>query len=154
MIRLDGEASQSEKQKAGDVVRNHFFASKGVVSYEKIKVEPDPDLTFFCNGGDALSAVMGALSLNESGVVNGWGIHQGDVLLVPDTDVHWGDPVNTSSKIGQDLADIGEVLISNEVYQGLCADFKGCRGNFTFEQKDMTASGVGFKAWRVKQKNK
>ena len=33
--------------------------------------------------------------------VSGFGLHLGDLLLIPETDVHWGDAVNTASKLGQ-----------------------------------------------------
>ncbi len=32
--------------------------------------------------------------------VTGFGIHMGEMLFIKGTDVHWGDPVNTSSKLG------------------------------------------------------
>jgi len=34
-------------------------------------------------------------------------MHSGLLLFVPGTDIHWGDPVNTSSKLGQDTAKDG-----------------------------------------------
>jgi len=33
------------------------------------------------------------------------------MLFIEGTDIHWGDPVNTSSKLGQDIAESGEILI-------------------------------------------
>ena len=44
-----------------------------------------------------------------------FGVHQGNMIFVPGTDVHWGDPVNTSSKLGQDIAKNGEILITTPV---------------------------------------
>ena len=32
--------------------------------------------------------------------VTGYGIHEGSLLFIEGTDIHWGDPVNTSSKLG------------------------------------------------------
>lgn len=51
--------------------------------------------------------------------VRGWGVHHGSLLLVPGTDVHWGDPVNTASKLGQDIASDGQILISDAVFRSL-----------------------------------
>ena len=34
--------------------------------------------------------------------MQGWGVDVGDLLVIPGTDVHWGDAVNTASKLGQD----------------------------------------------------
>ena len=44
-------------------------------------------------------------------------MHSGELLLIKGTDVHWGDPVNTASKLGQDLAEGGQVLVSEPVHQ-------------------------------------
>ena len=41
------------------------------------------------------------------------------MIFVPGTDVHWGDPVNTSSKLGQDIAKDGEILITTSVYKSV-----------------------------------
>ena len=41
------------------------------------------------------------------------------MIFVPGTDVHWGDPVNTASKLGQDLARGGQVLLSSTVHEEL-----------------------------------
>ena len=37
-------------------------------------------------------------------------------LVIPGTNVHWGDAVNTSSKLGEDIADNGDILISEEAW--------------------------------------
>jgi class 3 adenylate cyclase len=49
--------------------------------------------------------------------VSGYGIHQGEILFFQGTDIHWGDPVNTSSKLGQDLAQDGDILIMPCIYE-------------------------------------
>ena len=36
----------------------------------------------------------------EKVVVTGYGIHTSDMLIIPGTDIHWGDAVNTASKLG------------------------------------------------------
>jgi hypothetical protein len=48
-----------------------------------------------------------------------FGVHTGNMIFVPGTDVHWGDPVNTSSKLGQDIAKNGEILITTPVYKAV-----------------------------------
>lgn len=52
-------------------------------------------------------------------VVTGYGVHVGSLLFVEGTDVHWGDPVNTASKLGQDLAESGDILVSPAVAAAL-----------------------------------
>ena len=43
------------------------------------------------------------------------------MLIIPGTDVHWGDPVNTASKLGQDVASGGQLLISAAAHDELLA---------------------------------
>ena len=38
------------------------------------------------------------------------------MIFVEGTDIHWGDPVNTASKLGQDLATNNDLLISSVVH--------------------------------------
>lgn len=47
---------------------------------------------------------IGVSDIKDKVKVSGYGIHSGELLYIPDTDVHWGDPVNTASKLGQDTA--------------------------------------------------
>jgi len=60
----------------------------------------------------------------ESAYVKGYGIHEGNILFMPNTDVHWGDPVNTASKLGQDLATDGDMLVSDLVYKAVVNDVR------------------------------
>jgi len=36
----------------------------------------------------------------------------GNLLYIPGTDIHWGDPVNTSSKLAEDTASNGEFFVT------------------------------------------
>ena len=59
------------------------------------------------------------------------------MLFIPDSNIHWGDPgtffftvsllisVNTSSKLGEDLAQGGVIYISMPAYQALEENFRG-----------------------------
>ena len=78
--------------------------------------------------------------------VDSIGVHCGSVLLVPGTDIHWGvraakdascqhvstqpvhcislhpvcqDPVNTASKLGEDIGRVGMILLSKEVHDSM-----------------------------------
>ena len=60
-------------------------------------------------------------------LATGYGIHTGSLFVVKDTNIHWGDPVNTASKLGEDLAVDGQVIITSaikEAVEGTCA--RGC----------------------------
>lgn len=149
LFRLNGESSEAERLQAIEAVHGSLDGASGVVRYEDVDVQADPGLIFFKTSGDALRAVMVACKNCDGAVVTGWGIHQGDVLLVPGTDVHWGDPVNTASKIGQDLAEPGEVLVSALAHQELPSDILEA---YDFTEKEVTASGVEFHPFRVEEK--
>ena len=69
------------------------------------------------------------------------------MIFVPGTDVHWGDPVNTSSKLGQDVAKDGEILITTPVYKAIerQAVLKQCE----FAPRKFTKSRVEFTCFSV-----
>eukprot|EP01102_Stenamoeba_stenopodia_P018910 TRINITY_DN7014_c0_g1_i3.p1 TRINITY_DN7014_c0_g1~~TRINITY_DN7014_c0_g1_i3.p1 ORF type:complete len:127 (-),score=22.74 TRINITY_DN7014_c0_g1_i3:12-392(-) len=83
--------------------------------------------------------------------LKGFGIHHGDLLIIPNSNVHWGDPVNTASKLGEDIADDMDVLISIEAHRLLQLGPRGSDGeavNITqfaslpFEKRSHTVSRV------------
>merc|ERR1711874_697204 len=84
---------------------------------EQLWIFPTPT-DAVCGAVNARSAIQ-KYNLNvqdqDKFVVTGYGIQTGDLLILPGTDIHWGDPVNTSSKLGQDLARDGDILIMPEV---------------------------------------
>jgi len=81
--------------------------------------------------------------------VIGWGIHSGTMVVVDKTDIHWGDPVNTSSKLGQDLAENGELLISQRVYNAVAAHPKLSNGSVNFDPRMLKRSHVDFPCFCV-----
>ena len=85
--------------------------------------------------------------------MQGWGVDSGDLLIIPGTDVRWGDAVNTAGKLGQvrdslglsrglglshharrplvqDLADENSILITPKVRDA-------CRGDGSLMQLQM-----------------
>ena len=85
-----------------------------------LKCDADNCYAFFENPGDALQASFEvnaelfrsnqARELDEH-IYLSVGIDHGDLLLVGDSDFY-GDPVNTASKLGEDLAVTGETLVT------------------------------------------
>jgi len=71
----------------------------------------------------------------------GIGIEYGKVLQVEAIDV-FGDPVNTASKLGEDLADGGSVLVGPEAAAAYCARHPD--ENRYFRERAARASGVDF----------
>ena len=126
-------------------------------------IELEPELFVFHETSDAVLAVLEAKAvvlhyntgLSEADEkdkldVIGWGVHHGTMIFVEGTDIHWGDPVNTASKLGQDLATNGDLLISEVVYQlsqehHMLEKEKG----IVFEKRMLKRSGVDFPAYCV-----
>ncbi len=127
-------------------------------------IELEDVLFIFSNSQDALSAALEmrariaeynkaqSETTKEFIKVTGWGIHMGTMIFVEGTDIHWGDPVNTASKLGQDLAKNGDILITPSVYHG-CKD--GAKFKSTeFDNVMLKRSGVDFLAYSVNAKDK
>merc|ERR1712048_553467 len=79
--------------------------------------------------------------------IKGFGVHTGEILFIDGTDVHWGDPVNTASKLGQDFASNAEIVISKPTYDS-CSDDPRLHG-LVFEQVEVSISGVKFTPYKV-----
>eukprot|EP00931_Biecheleriopsis_adriatica_P086702 TRINITY_DN61314_c0_g1_i1.p1 TRINITY_DN61314_c0_g1~~TRINITY_DN61314_c0_g1_i1.p1 ORF type:complete len:459 (+),score=76.86 TRINITY_DN61314_c0_g1_i1:25-1401(+) len=109
----------------------------------------------FKTPGDGVNAALQAgralenLSAREAlgRIVTGIGLHMGRMLAIRGTDVHWGDPVNTASKLGQDLARDGAILISELVKKE--ADAAGISFQECAEQS-YEKSKVKFICYRVR----
>lgn len=79
--------------------------------------------------------------------INGYGVDIGDVLIVPGTGVHWGEPVNIANKLGLDWAADDEILISKDVHDEVVTNpqLHGLR----FEAEDVTISKMDLQAFKV-----
>jgi len=80
-------------------------------------------------------------------MVQGYGIHFGEILFVRGTDIHWGDPVNTASKLGQDSAEDGQIIISEVAQAAISGDVR--LSPYEFVARECTLSGVLFNAFEV-----
>jgi len=72
-------------------------------------------------------------------------------LFIEGTDIHWGDPVNTSSKLGQDLAKDGQILIMPVVY-GKAKLNHDLFNSLNFKELTLQRSKVDFKCYEVTKK--
>eukprot|EP00930_Biecheleria_cincta_P039057 TRINITY_DN26863_c0_g1_i1.p1 TRINITY_DN26863_c0_g1~~TRINITY_DN26863_c0_g1_i1.p1 ORF type:complete len:514 (-),score=66.16 TRINITY_DN26863_c0_g1_i1:86-1627(-) len=79
--------------------------------------------------------------------VSGYGAHSGNLLIIDGTDVHWGDPVNTASKIGQDVATGGDILVMPVIKDAVdgVSTFKTC----VFTERTFFKSKVEFQCYSV-----
>ncbi len=69
------------------------------------------------------------------------GIGFGDLLLVGDDDA-WGDEMNLASKLGEDLAECGETLVTKAARDALRGD-----EDVTLEERDYIVSGLSLTAF-------
>jgi len=115
-----------------------------------LKIEGDSMLIIFRNPLKALKAVAGmqtACSEYNAGrpeterVLLCAGVGFGRVLRIGDADV-FGKEVNSASKLGEDTAEAGEVLVTQGVVDSVPAD-----SGFRFAELDESPSAVG-KAYR------
>ena len=125
-------------------------------------IELEDELFIFYESSDAVLAVLEAKAAirkynselpsdaaKNKLTVHGWGIHQGTMIFVEGTDIHWGDPVNTASKLGQDLATNNDLLISSVVH-GLSKDHHEIQAKgVVFESRLLKRSNVDFPCFSV-----
>lgn len=71
------------------------------------------------------------------------GIGYGPLLLVGDDDA-WGDEMNLACKLGEDIAEQGEVLLTEEARRALGDD-----GPDSFETLELSVSGLKLTAYRL-----
>jgi class 3 adenylate cyclase len=122
-MKSGAEATLTLKFQAMDVLKPILL---------KFNAIPLEDVLYvFTSPSDALAAALASKQMiNEFNMENrrinkneleisGFGLHTGTIVFVKGTDIHWGDPVNTSSKLGQDIAKNGTILISNIVKEGI-----------------------------------
>jgi len=88
----------------------------------------------------------------DSLILQGIGIHSGDIVWIPNTNVHWGDPVNTASKLGEDLARNKDIYISETSYSKI-KDMVDEIKLFNFESKLMKTEKDQFPSYLVNWAN-
>ena len=142
-IRLQAEANE---------IMEPIILSHGGLLEEEI-------LWVFDTPSAALAATLEvhhALGVHNAGAskdrvihIMGFGIHMGTLLIVPGTNVHWGDPVNTASKMAEDLAVHGspEIFISAEVKAAVRS--AGHAGSLRFGKRKATISKVQLTLFKV-----
>ncbi|MEK7073370.1 MAG: adenylate/guanylate cyclase domain-containing protein [Patescibacteria group bacterium] len=119
---------------------------------ELVKQEADNIFAVFADPTDAVHAaqdvVRGLNALNtvlpdEKDIYVSIGIGYGDILLMPNEDF-FGNELNLASKLGEDIAEKGEVLLTEGAYA------KITDSTLKFEKVSASISGVGLKYYRLK----
>ena len=105
---------------------------------------------------DSLEAIRAAMALNyafdreniatadELDIHIACGIDQGEILVVESYLEFWGNAVNVASKLGEDLAAPGEILITRAV-----ADSLPSGQDFTLKPLRLTVSGIEVESFSV-----
>lgn len=118
-----------------------------------VKYEADNCFARFPNVKDAMDAALGirwairedhAHSDIEKELVVSCGIDHGPFLLVDDHDF-FGNVVNRASKLGEDLACGGEILVTREAVETMPS-----RKGYFLEETEYSISEIELKAYRVR----
>jgi adenylate cyclase len=100
-----------------------------------VKAEADNLFCIFPGVGEALAAARGVLSELPDDVYASVGIGYGPMLLVGDDDM-LGNEVNLASKLGEDIADRGEILLTEAARAELG------KGGENLEPRSVSISGL------------
>ena len=82
--------------------------------------------------------------------ITGMGVHRGELLVVRGTDVHWGDPLNTASKLGEDTATGGALLVTGPCRENIRGTHLDARLGYT--KRAITVSGVDIDCFEVAER--
>jgi adenylate cyclase len=124
-----------------------------------LKIEADNVFATFRDVPDALTAaesIQAELALQNRGLPEDWDVHvsigigHGPLLLVGDHDVFGGE-MNLASKLGEDLAQAGDVFLTERAFARLCA--KKSAKKSAFVRRTATISGMRFKYYAPRKRS-
>jgi len=122
---------------SGIVVEDKLFVFDEPVSAVRACVEMRREMAAEVARGTELRKCLRA---------TGYGVHNGDMVVVEGTDVHWGDPVNTASKLGQDIACEGSIIVSDTIEAACAAELSP---GVCFKPRTEKLSGVEFACFDI-----
>jgi class 3 adenylate cyclase len=117
---------------------------------EVVKFEADncfaafPDVLPAIQAATALNAAFFGMNLvtpDEFDIRVSVGIDYGDILLIGGPD-YFGDPVNCASKLGEDTAEAGEILVTQRAFDRVPADAGIQTSSFSFRVSGIELQGV------------
>ncbi|MDA0836395.1 MAG: adenylate/guanylate cyclase domain-containing protein [Planctomycetota bacterium] len=117
-----------------------------------VKFEADNGFARFPNPTDAIQAAiainhtfngMNLLTADEFDIVISCGIDYGKILLVEEGRDFFGNPVNRASKLGEDLAERGEILATEDAMEQVP------EGTVKSRIINYSVSGISFKAHQI-----
>jgi class 3 adenylate cyclase len=122
-----------------------------------IKYEADNCFAVFPDPLDAINAAItmqhafsseNLLTSDDLDIHISCGIDYGKILIVGQEDC-FGDPVNRASKMGEDLAVAGEILITKEAWQMIPED-----AGIKAREMNVSISGITIPAYMIDYRNK
>jgi class 3 adenylate cyclase len=117
-----------------------------------VKLEADNIFAVFGNVANAVEAAVGiqkgldaanTLLPDELDMHGEYGIGFGEILVIENEDI-FGSEVNLASKLGEDLAQRGEILLTESAHEQVAP------GAREFVRLEMTISGLDLVAYKVK----
>lgn len=111
-----------------------------------IKYEADNMFASFDEPGDAVRAAVAINQLivrGEERFTVAVGIDFGRLLVIDGSDC-WGDTMNVACKLGEDIAEPGEILLTESATGRLSTSFQ-----YPLKPQQVTASGLEFKVFAV-----
>ena len=117
-----------------------------------VKFEAD---NCFARFGDVQNAIHSAISINiafdamnlmtteDLNIYIATGIDYGKILLIDDED-YYGAPVNTASKLGEDLAGAGDIFVSKAAFDRVPED-----AGLRIEDQQFEISGISIEACKI-----
>lgn len=138
----------------GMVRRMHQITEPIVKQFkgEIVKYEADNLFAVFDDSALAVQAAtsiniatnaMNTLTEDSKDLYVSIGIARGKVLLISNNDM-FGDAMNIASKLGEDLAERSEILVTKDVYDS-ASDNPG----LNFKEIEMSISGIKLKVYKV-----
>ena len=136
------------------IQRMHSIAIPLIEAREGVIVKLEADNIYAVFGGVA-NAVEAAVDIqqgmdaantllpDELDMHGEYGIGFGEILVIENEDI-FGSEVNLASKLGEDLAERGEVLLTESAYRQVA------EGGREFERLEMTVSGLDLVVYKVK----
>lgn len=133
--------------------RMHSIAAPIVERHhgELIKTEADNIFAIFSSVDEAVAAAVemdagldaaNTMLPDEYDMYGEFGIGYGEILVIENADL-FGSEMNLASKLGEDIAQRGEILLTESAYKQVAS------GGHRFEELKMLVSGIDLRAYKL-----
>ena len=133
--QMDNAARPAVAQNGGIVIKQEADNIFAVFATPAAAIEASRDILI------AFGAVNSVVP-DDRDLYASFGIGYGDILVIDDHDM-FGSEVNAACKLGEDLAERYEILLTPAAYEALPD------GRYLFEPKHFSISGVKLDSWKL-----